>query len=129
MHCSVYVWVCVWGRDILICLRISLWVCFCTVLSLLRFTRECAIPPHLHPTSTYDTARDKFYQAFRSPALVLQAAGKDAWERGYLYNRPDTINSGHTYSVHLSTLIIHGSGTINFTKHACSQERMSRRRR
>ena len=54
----------------------------CSVHMALRFTRECATPLHVHPTSTYVTARDKFYQAFPHISTASDKRwGEKAWEQ------------------------------------------------
>ena len=50
--------------------------------------KECATPPHTHPTSRYVTACDKFYQAFPAPVLQVTNTGtrRSGYEANYTLN-------------------------------------------
>ena len=50
--------------------------------------KECATPPHVRPTSSYDTACDQTYQAFpRDSTASDKRWGEKAWVRGYVQPR------------------------------------------
>ena len=61
------------------------WQCFSGPGSHPRaLQKECATPPHVHPTSMYVTTRDEFYQAFpRVSTASDKCWDEKAWEQGY----------------------------------------------
>ena len=68
-------------------------------IHLTAIQKECAILPHVHPTSRYVTACEKFYQAI--PCIST------AWDKRPAYESPCTIVS-RSYALPYTLSLKHG---------------------